>query len=86
MSGFRNAGGVAVNYVSDEQRHDEWKGPDRWMWISINDEDRCSDCADRDGKVKTWGEWVALGMPGEGTKCEWQCRCRLEPQENADFS
>jgi len=85
MNGFRNVTGEAVDYVSVEQVHEQWKGPDRWMWITINDENRCSDCADRHGEVKTWAEWEALGLPGMGTTvCGWRCRCALEPQEYAE--
>jgi hypothetical protein len=85
MNGFRNVTGEAVDYVSIEEVHDNWAGSDRWMWITVNDDNRCEDCGDRHGMVKTWEEWEALGMPGMGTTvCGWRCRCALEPREYAE--
>lgn len=80
MGSFGNITGEAVDYMSIEQVHEEWSGIDRWTWVTVRDENRCDDCAERDGQVKTWEEWEALGLPGLGaTICGWRCRCTLEP-------
>ncbi|MDD5547149.1 MAG: phage minor head protein [Candidatus Omnitrophica bacterium] len=80
MGSFGNIAGEMVDYVSVEQVHEEWKGINRWTWVTVKDADRCDDCAERDGQVKTWEEWEALGLPGLGaTVCGWRCRCTLEP-------
>jgi hypothetical protein len=84
VSNFQNAAGEVVDYVAIEQVHAEWQGADEWIWVSVSDESRCEDCAERDLEVKTWEEWEALGLPGMGTTvCGWRCRCSLEP---ADFA
>jgi hypothetical protein len=80
MNGFRNVTGEAVDYVSIDQVHEEWQGVNRWTWVTVHDENRCDDCAERDGEAKTWEEWEAVGLPGLGaTVCGWRCRCTLEP-------
>lgn len=80
MKAFQNAAGEVVDYLTIEQVHDEWTGPDQWIWISNTDENRCDDCAERHGEVKTWNEWQQWGLPGMGTTvCGWRCRCALEP-------
>ena len=85
MNGFRNATGESVDYVSIEQVHSGWTGPDKWMWVTISDQRRCEDCAERDNQVKTWAEWEAMGLPGIGTtRCGWRCRCDLVPQRYAE--
>jgi len=81
---FSNASGQAVDYLSVEQVHENWKGPDKWVWITVTDENRCEDCKERHGWVRTYEEWEALGIPGAGaTICGWRCRCTLEPVEYA---
>ncbi len=85
ISGFRNVTGEAVDFVTIEESHRRWTGPDRWIWITIDDLDRCEDCEERDGEVRTWAEWEAMGLPGMGaTRCGWRCRCTLEPAEVAE--
>lgn len=84
MAGFRNVTGEVVDYVSVEEAHSTWGGRDAWIWISVEDANRCEDCAERDGEVKTWAEWEELGLPGMGTTvCDWRCRCSLEPADLA---
>ena len=84
MSGFRNVTGEAVDFITVEEAHRNWKGPDQWIWISIEDPSRCEDCAERDGRIQSWQEWEAEGLPGMGaTVCGWRCRCSLEPADVA---
>jgi hypothetical protein len=85
MKSFRNSTGEVVDYVTVEEVHSNWEGEDRWIWIAVNDENRCEDCSDRNEEVKSWDEWEALGLPGMGTTvCSWRCRCSLEPAELAE--
>ncbi|MDD5391084.1 MAG: hypothetical protein PHD37_17235 [Gallionellaceae bacterium] len=84
MSGFRNCTGEAVDYITIEEVHRNWKGADSWIWISVEDADRCEDCRERDGRIQSWAEWEAEGLPGTGaTVCGWRCRCSLEPSDIA---
>lgn len=84
MKGFKNATGQAVDYVSVEQVHEEWKGEDLWIWITRRDKSVChdkeTDCEFRESVSMTWAEWEAMGLPGLGTTtCDWRCRCVLRP-------
>ncbi len=84
VGNFANIAGEATDYVSIDQVHEEWKGANEWTWLTVHDDNRCDDCAERDGQTKTWEEWEALGLPGLGaTICGWRCRCDLEPAELA---
>lgn len=80
MAGFRNATGEAVAFISQEQVHADWQGEDSWTWVAIRDANTCEDCETRHGEMRTWDEWVALGLPGSGaTVCGYRCRCELVP-------
>ncbi len=46
-------------------------------WV-IESGNPCPDCIDRNGQVKTFQEWVGLGLPREGaTICGAYCKCEL---------
>jgi hypothetical protein len=84
MKGFGEVTGESVDYVSIDQLHEEWGGENAWEWITRRDNSVCnevdSDCEYRDGEIKTWEEWQAMGLPGTGTTtCAWRCRCILRP-------
>jgi hypothetical protein len=84
MSGFKNSAGELVDFITVDEAHDNWTGSDEWIWIAIDDDNRCEDCSERDGEVNSWSEWQAIGLPGMGTTvCGWRCRCSLEPAELA---
>jgi hypothetical protein len=84
MSGFKNSAGELVDFITVDEAHDNWTGSDEWIWIAIDDDNRCEDCSERDGEVNSWAEWQAIGLPGMGTTvCGWRCRCSLEPAELA---
>lgn len=55
-------------------------GNDKLMWLSVGDLDVCPSCDKRHGKVKTFKQWRASGLPGSGALiCGSECRCHLIP-------
>lgn len=50
-----------------------------YAWLTVGDKNVCPQCVKRQGWApKTWAEWKALGLPGEGfTYCGSWCRCQL---------
>jgi hypothetical protein len=57
--------------------------PDTKMKWVINSFNTCPDCLVRNGLVKTYREWLALGMPKSGfSVCGNNCKCDLIPIGN----
>lgn len=55
------------------------KPSEEWQWIAVSTSP-CPDCLPRAGKVMSFREWQAVGIPGAGrTICGAKCRCRLIP-------
>lgn len=53
---------------------------DMFVWIWEPGAEHCDDCDDLNGKVKSYDDWVAYGLPGEGqTLCTYYCKCSLQP-------
>ena len=58
-------------------------GKYRWVAVLIN---TCPDCLERHGRVQTWAEWEAEGLPKAGaTVCREYCKCVLLPAEIAEL-
>ena len=52
------------------------------QWVSVGTPKICVDCADRIGKVRSWNEWEANGLPASGfSVCKEFCYCQLIPSE-----
>ena len=50
----------------------------RWNWEPSAE--HCDTCVGRQGQVKSYEDWEAVGLPGSGTTdCGIYCRCSLEP-------
>ena len=84
MRGFGETTGGAVDYIANAQTFSEWEGEDAWEWITMRDQYVCdevaSDCESRDSVIKSYSEWVAMGLPGAGTTtCRYRCRCIIRP-------
>ena len=85
---FRNSIRATTNGISNRLRDDALfasvgvDAPYRWVAVLVN---TCSDCLDRHGQVKSWGEWEAEGLPRTGqTVCKENCHCALIPAEATD--
>ena len=50
------------------------------QWVSVGTPKICPDCEERIGKVRTWDEWEAIGLPASGfSVCKEFCYCQLIP-------
>ena len=55
----------------------------RWVAVLIN---TCPDCLSRHGKVRTWDDWEAEGLPRTGqTVCKENCKCVLLPESATEM-
>ena len=73
-----------VKRTMDDIAKETWGEQQLWQWQSINDERRCPDCESRHGQIKTEDEWLKLGEPTwGGTRCGFNCRCKLVPSGKA---
>jgi hypothetical protein len=53
---------------------------DQFEWLWEPNAKHCDTCQERNGEVKTYDEWIALGLPGAGTTdCTYWCKCTLNP-------
>jgi hypothetical protein len=53
---------------------------DKFKWTWEPGAEHCDTCSERNGQVKTYDEWVSLGLPGAGTTvCTIYCKCALLP-------
>ena len=69
-----------LDWIPQEMMHAKFPGAKTWTWITVSDDRRCDDCAERHGESRTWEEWEAIGLPGAGsTVCGDRCRCELVP-------
>jgi len=56
----------------------EYKKDDEYMWVLEDGARHCGDCLEREGKIKTFAKWEAIGLPGAGmTQCGGNCLCSL---------
>ena len=56
-----------------------------WRWIVVSGHRICPDCLPRKGQVKTYAEWVELGLPATSSLiCGGFCYCILDPLDNFD--
>lgn len=57
------------------------------QWVAVMDSATCPECIALHGAVKTYREWLALGVPGQqASSCniaQSRCRCKLVPVEDA---
>ena len=52
----------------------------RYRWQTAGFGKVCEDCSRRSGKVKSYAEWRAIGLPRSGfSVCRGYCRCQLLP-------
>jgi hypothetical protein len=53
---------------------------DQFEWLWEPNAKHCDTCQERNGEVKSYDEWEALGLPGVGTTdCGVYCKCTLVP-------
>ena len=65
------------NLASDESIK-ELSNKFKWIWEP--GAEHCDTCTERNGQVKTYDEWMGLGLPGTGiTDCTIYCKCTLVP-------
>lgn len=51
-------------------------------WVSVGSPRICPDCKERIGKIKTWNQWEAIGLPSSGfSVCKEYCYCQLVPSD-----
>ena len=56
-----------------------------YRWVVARGVKHCEDCEGRSGEVRTFTDWVALGLPASGwSRCNFRCYCILDPMENID--
>ena len=56
-----------------------------YRWVVARGVKHCEDCEGRSGEVRTFTEWIALGLPASGwSRCNFRCYCILDPMENID--
>ena len=56
-----------------------------YKWITAVGVKHCEDCDKRAGQLKTYQEWINLGLPGTGwSRCNTRCYCNLDPTGNLD--
>lgn len=50
------------------------------IWVVEGDENTCDNCAPRAAEIRTYDEWMSIGMPGASVcKGGDRCRCDLYP-------
>ena len=56
-----------------------------YRWIVARGVKHCEDCEERSGEVRSFTDWVALGLPASGwSRCNFRCYCILDPLENIE--
>ena len=61
---------------------DKLYGNQLMQWISVGTPRICTDCEARVGEIKTYQEWIDLGLPATGwSLCREFCYCQLLPSE-----
>jgi hypothetical protein len=56
-----------------------------WVWVTVQDNRRCEDCAPRHNQIKSLLEWEQEGLPKSGwSRCDERCRCMIMPSVFAD--
>lgn len=52
-----------------------------YKWITVGDDVVCTDCEEREGEVRSLGEWQDVGIPASGfSVCGARCRCKIVPE------
>jgi hypothetical protein len=60
-------------------QQDKFRASEKLIWITRMT-NVCPSCKPRHGKVKTYAQWRAEGLPGSaGLLCSSECRCVLVP-------
>ena len=61
---------------------DKVYGNQLMQWVSVGTPSICSDCASRVGEVRTFQEWLDLGLPATGWSiCREFCYCQIIPED-----
>ena len=60
---------------------DKVYGNQLMQWISVGTPRICSDCESRVGRIESYQEWIAEGLPATGwSLCREFCYCQLIPE------
>tara|TARA_Y100000401_G_scaffold73348_1_gene59361 strand:- start:28129 stop:28638 length:510 start_codon:yes stop_codon:yes gene_type:complete len=52
------------------------------QWVSVGSPNICPDCAKRVGEIRTFQEWLSLGLPATGWSiCREFCYCQIIPED-----
>lgn len=71
----------SVNRVRDNGYFAEFEVETKYRWSAVLVK-TCPDCLERHGRVQTWDEWEAEGLPRTGaTVCRENCHCVLIPEK-----
>jgi len=83
---IKNTTGNAVQFMADAAIRGKYGDEDitelKWITAGVN---VCEDCKPRHGKVASWTEWSAVGLPKSGfSVCKGNCQCQLVPSNYND--
>ena len=52
------------------------------QWVSVGSPNICPDCSKRVGEIRTFQEWLSLGLPATGWSiCREFCYCQIIPED-----
>tara|TARA_R100001015_G_C4630520_1_gene192208 strand:- start:1465 stop:1995 length:531 start_codon:yes stop_codon:yes gene_type:complete len=83
---IKNTTGNAVQLMSEVAIRGKYGDANiqefKWVTAGVN---VCVDCKPRHGKISTWPEWSAIGLPRSGfSVCKGNCQCQLVPASYTD--
>lgn len=75
----------SVNRVRDSGYFSKFGVTTKYRWSAVLVK-TCPDCLERHGRVQTWEEWEAEGLPRTGaTVCRENCHCVLIPEQYSEL-
>jgi len=77
-----------LDFFKSTSQYTVWSSLDEntlYEWVWTPGAAHCEGCRERNGQIKTFDEWDALGLPGSGsTDCQDNCLCDLEEVKEAN--